>query len=497
MLRYGWEVLTDALVGAGLDLIVCVPGKPVTPVQNALVESGHARWVNHEAAAAQYAMGASGCGDRAVLLVKQVGMNVAADVLACAAPHRTGGSMVVVVGDDPNTVSSQVEGDSRRLAVSVEAPCFEPAGPADIPSTLEQALALSTTLRAPVVFRVTTAMMLMRQVEAPEPRAVSLPAAAPFDNDFWKVDFTGHRRLLLEGIHTLPEDDAYDVRRGSSGLRIVASGQPAADARDLCEHDLFAVRRVFPIPAQALGAFLDSASAPILVLEEGGPLLEDEVRAQAGSAQVFGRRSGHVAWAGPVDVESSLAAARAGSPLRLGPLPLYQMEPSADLGPFGDLWLRAEELGLTPIAVDAGHCGEAVALPGGPAPLSYGLGSAIGVAAGIALARKQAAIAVTGDMGAFHGLPGLVQAVRDQLPVIVFVEDDGAATTTGGQPTPSGPTSNGERAVSLVALARGLGIDRVETVKRDSMRGPSLRGLLKDLSELSGPSLVIIDEKPV
>lgn len=496
MLRYGWEILTEALRGAGLDLIVCVPGKPVTPVQNALVASGHARWVNHEAAAAQYAMGASGCGGRAVLLVKQVGMNVAADVLACAAPHRTGGSMVVVVGDDPNTVSSQVEGDSRRLSVSVETPCFEPAGPADIPSCLEQALALSTTLRAPVVLRVTTAMMLFRQTDAVAQRPLSLPAAAPFDIEFWKTDFTGHRRLLLESIHSLPEDDGYEIRRGSDGLRIVASGQPAADVGDLSEHDVFAVRRVFPIPARALGEFLASATSPILVLEEGGPLLEDEVRAQADGAPVFGRRSGYVAWAGPVDVESSLAAAKAGSRLDLGPLPLYQMEPSADLGPFGDLWTQAEELGLTPIAVDAGHCGEAVALPGGPAPLSYGLGSAIGVAAGIALARKQAAIAVTGDMGAFHGLPGLVQAVRDQLPVIVFVEDDGAATTTGGQPTPSGPIQNGERAVSLAALARGLGIERVETVRRDAMHGSALRGMLGHLSASFGPSLIIIDEKP-
>src|SRR5437660_800002 len=112
MQRYGWEILADALRRAELDLIVCVPGKPVTPVQDRLVESGHARWVNHEAAAAQYAVGASGCGSRTALVIKQVGMNVAADVLACAAPHRTGGSMVVVVGDDPHTVSSQVEGDS-------------------------------------------------------------------------------------------------------------------------------------------------------------------------------------------------------------------------------------------------------------------------------------------------------------------------------------------------------------------------------------------------
>lgn len=495
MSRYGWEILTQALQEAGLDLIVCVPGKPVTPVQNALVDSGHARWVNHEAAAAQYAMGASGCGARTVLLVKQVGMNVAADVLACAAPHRTGGSMVVVVGDDPNTVSSQVEGDSRRLSISVEAPCFEPVGAADIPVCLEQALALSTTLQAPAVLRVTTAMMLLTQVDEPELRPMVLPTAAPFDNSFWRTDFSGHRRLLLEAIHTLPETDAFEIRHGDAKLRVVAAGEPASVVRDRSDLELFIVRRVFPCPARALGGFLGASDAPVLVLEEGGPLLEDEVRAQSGGAAVLGRRSGHVSWAGPIDVEGSLAAAANGSALSPAPLPLYQMEPSADLGPFGDLWEQADDLGLTPIAVDAGHCGEAVALPGGPAPLSYGLGSAIGVAAGVALARKGPAIAVTGDMGAFHGLPGLVQAVRDQLPVIVFVEDDGAATTTGGQPTPSGPSRNGEKEVDLAALARGLGIGRVDTVRREEMKGAALRERLRDLSRQPGPSLVIIDEK--
>jgi TPP-dependent indolepyruvate ferredoxin oxidoreductase alpha subunit len=405
--------------------------------------------------------------------------------------------MVVVVGDDPNTVSSQVEGDSRRLSISVEAPCFEPAGAADIPVCLEQALALSTTLQAPVVLRVTTAMMLLTQVEEPELRPMLLPAAEPFDNGFWRTDFSGHRRLLLEAIHTLSETDAFEIRHGDAKLRVVAAGEPAAVLRDRSDVELFIVRRVFPCPSRALGEFLAASDAPVLVLEEGGPLLEDEVRAQSGVAAVLGRRSGHVAWAGPVDVEASLAAAAGGSLLAEAPLPLYQMEPSADLGPFGDLWKQADDLGLTPIAVDAGHCGEAVALPGGPAPLSYGLGSAIGVAAGIALARKGPAIAVTGDMGAFHGLPGLVQAVRDRLPVIVFVEDDGAATTTGGQPTPSAPSRNGEKEVDLAALAGGLGIGRVDTIRREDMQGPALRERLRDLSSQPGPSLVIIDEKSV
>jgi indolepyruvate ferredoxin oxidoreductase alpha subunit len=495
-MRRGWEILTEALESSKLDLIVCTPGKPVTPVQDALVESGHARWVNHEAIAAQYALGASGCGDRAVLIVKQVGMNAATDVLACAAPHRTGGAMVVIAGDDPGATSSQVEGDSRKLAAAIEVPCFEPAGCADIPDTLFRALEVSTLLKIPVVLRVTGPMMAsvgsddgVRIKRVPSP-------SDPFDPSYWSTDFVGHRRLMLEAMYALPEEGDFAVRPGNGALRIVASGQPAADVLADSSYELFVVRRVFPHPSRALAEFVASSASPILVLEESGVLVEDGVRGHTNGQIVLGRRSGHVPWAGPIDVEESLSAALRESPLLLAEPAPYPGDPHADLSPFGTLWTDAEELGLTPIATDAGHNGAAINLKGDPAPFSYGLGSSIGVAAGISLSKGRAAIAVIGDMGAFHnGLLGLVQAVRDQIPVIVFVDDDGGAETTGGQPTPSAPARSGECQESFADIARAVGVTHVETVTKESMTSEVLIVKLKELAGLAGPSVVVIDGK--
>lgn len=494
--RDGWEILADALRRAQLDLIIGVAGKPVTPVQESLVASGHARWANHEAAATQYALGAAGCGARTVVIVKQVGMNAATDVLACAAPHRSGGAFVVIVGDDPGSVYSQTEGDSRRLAQAVEAPCYEPAGVADIPRTLFEALALSTSMHVPVVLRVTSQLLLECRGYEPDDLSFGLPhAAAPFDADFWKIDFVGHRRHLLEGLYALPEDEAFRRRRGNSDFRVVASGSLATEAL-ATDYDTLIVRRVFPAPAQAIAEFISSGDGPVIVLEDGGPVVEDEVRAQAAGTTVYGRHSGHVPWAGPVDALACLEAAAQDEPLQLGPPAPSLGDPDADLSPFGTLWTDAAELGLTPIAVDAGHCWAGVFLENDPAPFCYGLGSAIGVAAGVSLSRGGPAIAVTGDMGAFHaGLPGLVQAVRDQIPVIVFVEDDGAATTTGGQPTPSAPAKSGECEVSFAAVARAIGVEHVETVTKEAMTSAFIRSKLTELGKLPGPSVVIIDEK--
>jgi len=495
-MRRGWEILTEALQNSKLDLIVCTPGKPVTPVQDALVASGHARWVNHEAIAAQYALGASGCGDRAVLIVKQVGMNAATDVLACAAPHRTGGAMVVIAGDDPGATSSQVEGDSRRLATAVEAPCFEPAGCSDIPDTLFRALEVSTRLQIPVVLRVTGPMMASLGADD-QLRTKRVPSPSnPFDPLFWQTDYVGHRRLMLEAMYALSEARDFTLRRGDSSLRVVASGQPAADALAQTSYDLFVVRRVFPSPSNALSDFVASSDSPILVLEESGVLVEDDVRGYARGQVILGRRSGHVPWAGPIAVAASVSAALRESPLVLTEPARYPGDPHADLSPFGTLWTDAEELGMTPIATDAGHNGAAINLHGNPAPFSYGLGSSIGVAAGISLSKGRAAIAVIGDMGAFHnGLLGLVQAVRDQIPVIVFVDDDGGAETTGGQPTPSAPAGSGECQESFADIARAVGVTHVETVTKESMTSEVLLVKLKELAGLPGPSVVVIDGK--
>ena len=119
---------------------------------------------------------------------------------------------------------------------------------------------------------------------------------------FGKLTSSGHRRLMLEAMYALPEERDFTVRRGDSSFRVVASGQPAADVLAETDYDLFIVRRVFPHPSRALAEFVASSDSPILVLEESGVLVEDDVRGHANGQVILGRRSGHVPWAGPIDV---------------------------------------------------------------------------------------------------------------------------------------------------------------------------------------------------
>ena len=63
----------------------------------------------------------------ALVTMKHVGLNVAADPLFTAAYTGTSGPLVIVSADDPGMASSQNEQDNRRFAVAAAVPMLEPA----------------------------------------------------------------------------------------------------------------------------------------------------------------------------------------------------------------------------------------------------------------------------------------------------------------------------------------------------------------------------------
>jgi indolepyruvate ferredoxin oxidoreductase, alpha subunit len=492
--KLGWQILEKALRDCHLDLIVGVAGKPITPTMGALSQSGDAMWVNHEAVAFQMAFGVAGCGGRSAALVKMVGMNAGLDVLACAAPHRCGGSMVAIVGDDPGGAYSSNEGDARMLAAAIDLPCLEPAGAADIPAALFDALALSTQLNVTTVLRVTSHMLLDRSAAVQTENRV-LPSTKPFDPKFWLTDAEGQRRSLLQDMQALAEDGAAFRRAGSGAIRIIGCGDPGAIAIAQTDFDLLMIRRPVPLPWHTIIEFLSVDDRPVLVLEDGGALIEEAAR-QARNRSILGRHSGQVPWTGSIDVKASVDAAAKSQQVTVAPIKHVDGNPGADLRPYGTLWDDGAALGLTPIAVDAGNASAAVWHHGDPAPFCIGLGSAIGVAAGVALQSRHPVLAVTGDMAAFHaGILGLLQVVRDQLPVITVICDDGSASYTGGQPYPGSDPHPGQRRVDMREAVMGIGIDLVEVVPQKQMISEVVRPLLRRLADAGKPSVVIIDAR--
>lgn len=494
----GQYLLADVMKTERFDAIFAVPGRPLTKTEEALAEEGLLRWIGHEAVAVQEALGVAAAGGKSAAMMKQVGLHAALDMVAISALVRTGGAMVIVVGDDPGSVWSDTEGDSRVLSRFCEVPCFEPAGPEDLVQSMSDAVALSAQLHTAVVLRMTTPMLMGRETELYGTSRTVGMQLKPFDpTSSFTTNSLGRRKRLHADLFALSDDGTTARRRAGDGsIRVIACGEPAIAAEIAGNVDLLVVRRVNPAPQEKIAEFL-AEGGPVLVLENGQPHLEDVARGLAPkSVEILGRYTNHVPWAGNFEAADSLAAVASGKTVPAEPAVFFDWDDNVDLSVYGSLIDDVVKLGLAPASSDAGMAAGAGYIKGNPAPLCYGWGSPIGVAAGYAKLTGKPAVAVAGDGGMWHsGVVGMIQAVRDQSPVIICVGDDGAHTYTGGQPNPGSDAGLGQQRLILTDMARGLGIRHIEVVKAKNAKSDVLRPILQRFAALKEPSLLVIEKR--
>src|SRR5512134_1703187 len=157
MLLSGDEAVAAAAFDAGVHLGTGYPGTPSTEILEAFdALGGRAQWAPNEKVALEVGIGAAFGGARALVTMKHVGVNVAADPLFTAAYTGVSGALVVVSADDPGMASSQNEQDNRRYAVAAGVPMLEPSDSQEAYDFTFAAIEISERWNIPVLLRVTT-----------------------------------------------------------------------------------------------------------------------------------------------------------------------------------------------------------------------------------------------------------------------------------------------------------------------------------------------------
>jgi len=137
----------------GVHLLGGYPGSPIAgffdamaQIKDLLIEKGiRAVMNNNEALASAMLNGSQVAGCRGLIVMKSVGVHVAADALALgnlAGAHPNGGA-VVVYGDDPWSDSTQVASDSRFISRHLHIPVIEPATPQEVKDYVDLAMEVS------------------------------------------------------------------------------------------------------------------------------------------------------------------------------------------------------------------------------------------------------------------------------------------------------------------------------------------------------------------
>ena len=159
----GDEAIAQGAIDGGISGIYAYPGTPSTEIleyvqhsKEAAKRNIHATWSANEKTAMEAALGMSYTVKRAMVCMKHVGLNVAADAFVNSAITGANGGLVVVVADDPSMHSSQNEQDSRFYGQFALTPIFEPSNQQEAYYMSYEGFDFSEKFGVPVLLRLTT-----------------------------------------------------------------------------------------------------------------------------------------------------------------------------------------------------------------------------------------------------------------------------------------------------------------------------------------------------
>jgi indolepyruvate ferredoxin oxidoreductase len=148
----GNEIIIQGALEAGFHLYTGYPGSPLADYFNILYERKNEfkekglRVViaNSEANAAAMASGAKQAHKNALVAMKSMGLHVASDALSVGNFANPGtGGVVIVVGDDPWSISTSSPADSRYLFKHLHIPFLDPSTPQELKDWMKEALDIS------------------------------------------------------------------------------------------------------------------------------------------------------------------------------------------------------------------------------------------------------------------------------------------------------------------------------------------------------------------
>ena len=163
LMLLGDEAVAQGALDAGISGCYAYPGTPSTEITEYVQASVmarqngvHSEWASNEKTAMEAALGMSYAGKRALVCMKHVGLNVAADPFLNSAVTGANGGLVYTVADDPSMHSSQNEQDTRFYGKFAMIPVLEPANQQEAYDMAYYGFELSEKFQVPVLLRLTT-----------------------------------------------------------------------------------------------------------------------------------------------------------------------------------------------------------------------------------------------------------------------------------------------------------------------------------------------------
>ncbi len=499
----GNEAIARGAYEAGVRVASAYPGTPSTEILENIIQYKEidASWAPNEKVALEVGIGASFGGGRALVTMKHVGVNVAADPLFTLSYTGVRGGLVLVTADDPEMHSSQNEQDNRNYAKFAKVPMLEPADSQECKDFTRLAFELSEQFDTPVMLRTTTRTSHGKSVVTlaepvtglPAPRLernaaklVMLPA-----NARRRHPFVEERTIKMGEFGNDLAVNRLELRDTTTG--VITAGISYQYVREvLPEASVLKLGMVWPLPQKLIREFAGKVQK-LYVVEELDPFIEEQVRAMG--IAVIGkeiipicgeltpgilRRAFNRPEPAVTTVEKLPGRPPnmcAGCPHRGIFYTLNQLKAyvTGDIGCY--------TLGFFPPlnAMDTCVC------------MGASIGNATGITKVLSAEERQKVVAVIGDSTFLHsGITGLLDMVYNKAPATLIILDNRITAMTGRQENPaSGFTLMGEETfqVDLPQLVKTLGVRHVQIV--DPYDLAESKRILQEEMARPEPSVVI------
>ncbi len=475
----GDEAVALGAIHAGITAAYAYPGTPSTEITQYILNhkaregKPHAAWCANEKTAVEEGLGTSFAGRRALVSMKHVGLNVAADPFINSALISIHGGLVLAVADDPGMHSSQNEQDTRILVDFARVMCLEPANQQEAYQMTLDAFDLSERFDIPVVLRLVTRLAHSRAVvEVGEAREEN-PISRVADKSTWILlpsnarrqwhELLGRQKDMLEYTEQCPHNQLA-LNDKWHGLGVITTGiaknyyMEAAD--DMGETPSHLHIGAYPMPVDKIRKLVDHVDR-VLILEEGYPYVERALRGILPMKKdILGKENGRVPLEGELNPDIVRVALGLNIPegVTLSNVKLPNRPPQLCKGcPHGDAYGAIKEAlseyESTMVTSDIG-CYTLGALPPYSAIEScVCMGASIGMAKGAAEAGVHPVVAVIGDSTFLHsGVTPLMDAATADANMTLVILDNEIVAMTGLQPTVL-PSSRLETLIPGVGVA--------------------------------------------
>jgi len=486
----GNEAIARGAYEGGVRFAAAYPGTPSSEILDTIggeYEEIYAEWSPNEKVALEATIGACLAGARAIVCMKHVGVNVAADPLMTLSYTGVRGGLVLVTADDPELYSSQNEQDNRNYAKFAKIPMLEPSDGQEAKDFVKLGFNLSEQFDTPVMLRSVTRISHSKTVVTLEdrrqgpvsieirkdpPKMVMLPV---YGRQRHKIV---EERLLKLKQHagSFPENriELNDRRVG-----IITAGISYQYAKEVFpDYSYLKLGMVWPLSQALIREFYEQVE-DVYVVEELDPFLEENLRIMGftvkGGKEVF-PLCGEL---NPLIVEKGMRGSAFQEPPVFYSETLPPRPPNMCAGcPHRGIFhiLRKKKFF---VAGDIG-CYTLAALP----PLTA-LDSCVCMGASVAQAHgiskvvskeeRKKVVAVIGDSTFIHGgITPLVDVAYNKGNTTIIILDNHTTAMTGFQEHPAtGYTIRREPTVRLdfVGLARSMGIKNIRITNPWDLEG--------------------------